>query len=128
NLHIVSDPTISNAGLFFQEVTHDIDHQLRDLFTPDIGADEFSIPLTEDIDAIAINALNNNICSLAQPVYLTFRSIGTNPLVSATLKWSINGVQQTPVSWAGNLSQYDTSNAVLLGNYLFDRNFNYTIK
>lgn len=128
NLHIVSDPNISNSGLFFQEVSHDIDHHQRDLFTPDIGADEFSIPLTEDIDAIAITTLSNNICSLAQPIYFTFRSIGTNPLISTILKWSINGVQQTPFNWTGNLSQYDTSNAVLIGNYLFDRNFNYTIK
>lgn len=46
DLHIDSlqNSPVSNAGTFITGVTHDIDGNLRDTLSPDIGADEFNIP------------------------------------------------------------------------------------
>ncbi len=41
NLHTTS-PLINNKGVYSSRVTHDIDGELRDNSTPDIGADEFT--------------------------------------------------------------------------------------
>jgi|GEM_PF-6410744 len=67
DLHIVCS-TIDNLGTPLPEITDDIDHEARDLVTPDIGADEFTSqtitydlgPDTTTCDQVIIWADTNN--------------------------------------------------------------------
>jgi hypothetical protein len=50
------------------------------------------------------------------PVEVMLRNKGNNVLTSVTLYWSVNGVQQQPHSWTGNLL-WDFEQQISLGTY-----------
>ena len=52
-----------------------------------------------------------------QPVRITIRNRGTNPLTIASLGWSVNGVLQAPKVWTGSL-RTDMDDMVTMGSYI----------
>src|SRR5690606_13169291 len=82
-------------------VTIDIDGQTRAI-TPDIGADEFTVP-DNDAQPVEILTPGNPTCLTSAPVTISILNAGILNLVSSTINWSINSVAQTPFAWTGNL-------------------------
>ncbi|MCB2205321.1 T9SS type A sorting domain-containing protein [bacterium] len=72
----------------------------------------------------------SSFCAGNEDVTVTLRNYGTNPLTSATINWTINGVPQTPYSWTGNLDTLNIttrSTQVTLANMNFQNGTPYTI-
>lgn len=111
--------TINNKATFDPEVLYDIDGQLRSVYSPDIGADEFTPPA---IDAGVITLVNptGNPSPGAENFLVKIKNFGTDSLFSATINWSINQIVQTPFSWTGNLGTFDTSVVILLGSHIIN--------
>ncbi|MEI6766548.1 MAG: right-handed parallel beta-helix repeat-containing protein [Bacteroidota bacterium] len=104
-------------------ITTDYDGDLRNLTTPDIGADEFTPPN----DDAGITAINRAYCSGSQPVNVTLKNFGMLTLTSAKINWTVNGSAQTQYSWSGTLPS-GTSVVVPIGSYTFASGLNYNIK
>ncbi|MFC2111403.1 right-handed parallel beta-helix repeat-containing protein, partial [Bacteroidota bacterium] len=109
---------LSNVATPVVGVTIDIDGELRNPSTPDIGADEYT-PATTDAGAVSIDYPLSPVLAGSTPVHLTFRNFGLDTLTSVTVAWEVNGVAQTPYSWTGSKLTGQTVDSVLLGNYIF---------
>jgi PKD repeat protein len=48
-------------------------------------------------------------CDDQVTISYTLRNYGTDPLTSATVEWTIDGVAQTPYNWTGNLTTNQTT-------------------
>jgi len=82
------------AGIPVAEVTTDIDGNTRNALTPDIGADEVGYAAIAN-DAGVRSIVNHGWgCSGVNPVEVTLKNFGTNPLTAATIHWSVNGAVQ----------------------------------
>lgn len=57
----------------------------------------------------------------------TIKNNGSQPLTAATLRWSLDGVEQEPVSWAGELGQWQTQEVVLGSGHDFNAARDYAI-
>jgi len=117
DLH-VSNPFLNGAATPLPHITHDVDGDLRDLQTPDIGADEFNPPFN-DAWVLALTAPSTPVNPGLNPVSVALKNGGSNQLVSVGLAWSVNGVGQSPVPWSGNLNPGSVDINVLLGNVTF---------
>lgn len=74
-----------------------------------------SIP--NDAKFVSITGLSSFTCaSTTDPATLTFGNQGTNAITAATITPYIDGVAQTPVTWAGNLAG-GSNTTVALGSY-----------
>jgi len=116
DLHINNYSLIA-SGISTPEVNDDIDGEARSV-TPTIGADEIVIP-TFDAGIFKINNPLTQITILNQDIKVTIRTIGTTPLTSAIIKWSVNGIVQTPYIWTGNLAQFGVDSLVI-ANHTFN--------
>lgn len=105
---------MNNAGLSSIIFT-DFDGESRSA-TPDIGADEYSLPL---IDAGLSNMQPISHFQGSYPVVVQIKNHGQNALVSATVLWSVDGVMQAPYLWSGNLATGASDAQVSLGSYAF---------
>lgn len=62
------------------------------------------------------------------PVKLRIKNYAPKPLSSVTIRWWVNGYEQTPYYWTGNLLEQDSID-VVVGNYDFGTaNLPFTIK
>ncbi|MBD81106.1 MAG: hypothetical protein CL840_19465 [Crocinitomicaceae bacterium] len=103
NLHVYSK-VIKAKGTPLG-LRYDIDNDLRNLSAPDMGADEFTAYAVEG----GLLRKDINVCRGKYPVYATLINHGDSSITGARVAWqlSVNGgayVQQTTVSWTGNLS------------------------
>ncbi|HAW21427.1 MAG TPA: hypothetical protein DCX14_14690 [Flavobacteriales bacterium] len=106
DLHSLS-LAMNNAGAPLG-ITTDIDGQTRSTSTPDIGADEFSVP-TNNAQPGDLITPDAPLCSEDTTISIMLMNPGLVALTSCSLNYSING--GTPVSnyWTGNIpSQSDT--------------------
>jgi len=115
DLHI-GNFAMDNLGYPVSGITVDIDDSLRNLTTPDIGADEFSVDY--DAELTAVTAPTSPICGGNQNVSVTLKNNGLITITSATINWSVGGTAQTAYSWTGSLATGATQN-VTLGSYNF---------
>lgn len=106
DLH-VSDVEINNAGTPFSGITTDIDGQLRDVATPDIGADEF-MPAAVDAGISFIITPVAPFPAGLQPVQVVLKNQGTDTLTSTEIDWTLNGVIQATIPWSGSLASGQT--------------------
>ena len=87
-------------------------------------------------DSNSVAMLNINIAdtvvlspALPQPIMVQIQNLGTSPLTSAVLGWSLNGMlQDSNIQWSGNLSAYLNSTPFQIGTYHQRLNENDTIK
>jgi parallel beta-helix repeat protein len=119
DLH-VSEVDLNNAGTPLPSVTVDFDGEPRNATTPDIGADEFSPVVFDDISVAEVSAPSKNIPfpTGVQPVAVVLKNNGANVVTSATVQWRANGLPQAPFLWSGALmpGERDT---VVLGSHNF---------
>ena len=125
DLH-VSNIALNAAATPISGITTDIDGQLRDATTPDIGADEFR-PLLYDAGIISIDSPSTGFCTGSRDVYAKLLNFGTGTITSATIDWSVNGTPKTSVSWTGSIAS-GAGTDVKLGNFSFSSGTNYTVK
>jgi len=119
DLHI-KNTSLKGAGEPVAGVTTDIDGETRNPTTPDIGADEFTVP-ENDAGIAAIIQPAAIICEGSHDVRVVVRNFGKDDLKSVTINWKINSSTQTPKSWTGTLKTLETD-TVLLGTYTFTGN------
>jgi hypothetical protein len=115
---------LNGAASPLAEVTDDIDGDVRDAVSPDVGADEF-VPVDEDAGVIDILGLSG-VCPGSADVTAEINNFGLVDLWSVTINWSVNGVTQTPVVYTDTLA-VGASTAVLLGSYSFASGLSYDI-
>jgi hypothetical protein len=80
-----------------------------------------------DAGISAIASPGDSVCAGSQPVQVTMKNYGPNPLTSGTIHWSVNNIPQTPFPWTGNVAVNGTTN-ITLGNYPFATGTSYDIK
>lgn len=83
-------------------VTTDIEGNLRDSQTPDIGALEF-MPDNNDAGIIAIIPPTAPFAAGNQRVKVMLKNFGLNNLQSVDIQYAINGQMQAVFPWTGNL-------------------------
>tara|TARA_B100000508_G_scaffold124704_1_gene108183 strand:+ start:18165 stop:33218 length:15054 start_codon:yes stop_codon:yes gene_type:complete len=121
DLHIANGANvIKSKGTPVSGITTDIDGDVRDTSTPDIGADE-TAPIPDDA---GVSETKEIYCVGSNPFEVTLKNYGTNNLTSATINIFVqtNGglyVAQTPYNWTGNLAKgQDTLLKIGTNNFL----------
>jgi hypothetical protein len=92
---------------------------------PDIGADEFSVMIT-DCGITGIASPQDTICNSVQPVKAVLKNFGPYPLTSASIHWVINSQAQPTLAWNGNIPVNGTD-TITLGSFQFVHNTPYNI-
>ncbi len=123
DLHTFS-PNLNNIGTPVAEVTTDIDGELRDASTPDIGADEFT-PANDDAGITGFVGLDA-VCPGVVDVVATVFNFGLLDISTVTIDWEINGVPQTAFV-SNTLIPTGTSLDVVLGTYNFVSGVSYDL-
>ena len=107
-----------NRALDQMEITNTWDKELPLSFAPN------------DVGVISIDS-PTVFCPGSFDIYATIQNFGTNPVTTATVDWSVDGVLQSPATFNGTLDTLGgagTSTAqVLLGNFSFGTNNPYDI-
>jgi parallel beta-helix repeat protein len=125
DLHI-SSVQLNAAANFDTIVSYDIDGEMRDTLTPDIGADEF-IVLGDDA---GITAMVSPIVACpgdTMDIVVKLKNFGTDTLNSATVNWTMNNVVQTPLNFGGDLLAGADTN-LTLGTYIFASGVSYDME
>lgn len=115
-------------------ITRDIDDEVRfghpgyvgNGTAPDIGADEFSVLVT-DAGISVFAAPTDSICPGAAPVHVVLKNYGPFPLTSARINWTVNGVPKPQYLWDGNLPVNGTD-TVNIGTFLFQQDSSYVLR
>jgi hypothetical protein len=76
-------------------------------------------PLSRDASLKSIDAPVMPFSAGVVPVKVSLMNEGYQNLTSATIKWTVNGVAQTPYNWTGNLSIAQEQANVQIGTYNF---------
>lgn len=128
DLHIFpqsSNYLLSGAAIPIPEISDDIDGEMRDASSPDIGADEFEHP---GLDAGIAGILNaSQYCSGNSPVLVALTNYGTDTLYQIVLRWSVNNIEQPPFQWNGVLATGGQSALLEIGAYDFFPGNNYLL-
>ena len=125
NLHSFSQ-TLNNAGTFINEVSTDIDGELRNTTNPDIGADEFTISTTDVGITNIININPVDTQSNIVNIKALFRNYGLDTITSLVINYSLNGGNYSSHSWSGSVAHGEID-TVDLGNITLPA-LNYTIE
>ncbi|MDX9931246.1 MAG: right-handed parallel beta-helix repeat-containing protein [Bacteroidales bacterium] len=105
DLH-VTDFVVNNKGLYVG-VSTDIDHEMRNLNTPDIGADEITAQIDPAIVRIA-EPVSSTACNMPVFVKIVLLNAGLNTLYSIPVSYSVDGVLQASETWTGTLNSSDS--------------------
>ena len=114
---------IDGAGISISTINTDITGATRD-DPPDMGAYEFTA-MGDNAGILALTP-EPQFDPDTYPVIVELFNSGPSVLSSDSIYWSVNGVDQTPILWTGNLN-VNASENVTLGNYQFDDATNYEI-
>ena len=126
NLHIGSACV---NGIAITSITTDIDGQTRNT-PPDMGADEFTGVVNNDIGVSFLIAPVSPFAAGSQDVKVRISNYGANTITSATIKYSVNGGVPKSYSWSGTLLPCDTTSVTFTGTNQFNFAFgnSYSIK
>jgi photosystem II stability/assembly factor-like uncharacterized protein len=123
DLHALN-PAINGVGTPIADVAWDIDGEARDASHPDVGVDEIDVrPADAGIAAVTLNTP----CLGDNELYAEIKNFGTSLLGTATIQWSVNDVEQTPLAWTGNLNTGE-SVSVKLGTVSFPSLASYQVR
>ncbi len=117
DLHIIGGPSVDGKGTPIAMVTDDIDGDLRNATTPDIGADEYT-PLGNDIGVVEVTSPVAPMTAGVNNVEVVIQNFGTNTITTATIGWDVDGSPQTAFSWSGSILPYE-KDTVIIGTYNF---------
>jgi len=98
-------------------VTTDIDGDARGT-TPDMGADEITIPPVANDAGISAIPVSGITCPGTRNVTVTLKNYGTSTLTSANITWSVNGGASSVYNWSGSLASGATLD-VVVGTFNF---------
>jgi gliding motility-associated-like protein len=122
----INQVLLNNSGSTVAEVAVDIDGNLRNPSTPDIGAKEYSPCMTD----AGINTFTSPVPPLAggtEEVRVVLQNQGTGLLSSVKINWTVNGEIQPQFSWSGSLAP-SANTEVTTGNYAFEAGNAYILK
>ncbi|HBG69459.1 MAG: hypothetical protein A2W93_01400 [Bacteroidetes bacterium GWF2_43_63] len=105
DLH-VTDFVVNNKGLNVG-VSTDIDYEMRNLSTPDIGADEI-IAQTDPVIVRIAEPVSSTACNMPVFVKIVLLNAGLNTLYSIPVSYSLDGVLQANETWTGTLNSSDS--------------------
>ncbi|MEX0968201.1 MAG: PKD domain-containing protein [Bacteroidia bacterium] len=125
DLH-VSNINLNGKARPYTSVPDDIDGEIRNTSTPDIGADEF-FPAANDVGISNLDS-PHTFCAGTRNVRVTFQNYGIDTVKSLDIDWSVDGTSQTSYSWTGSVAPGNSSSSILLGSYAFSANTPYTFK
>ncbi|RPH33061.1 MAG: hypothetical protein EHM93_06485 [Bacteroidales bacterium] len=108
-------------------ITVDIDGDIRNLSTPDIGADELIVPSKVDAGIVAITEPVKPFEEGTTSIYAVIKNFGSDTLKSASINWFVNGNIQNNFSWHGKL-QSGGQDTVKIGNYYIESAIPYHVK
>jgi PKD repeat protein len=90
------------TGVYLSGITKDFDNDNR-TFTPNVGADEFTNTVTNDIGILAITAPAAPLSVGANDVIVILKNFGSNTVTSAVVSYTLNGGAQKTINWSGSL-------------------------
>ena len=126
NVHIQAG-SMNGAAMPVPGVIYDIDGEMRNASTPDIGADEFSLPPNE-VAIFSFDGPKIPFLAGASDVRISLLNNGEDTLKSVLINWSVNGVLQTPLFWTGNLLSGEQLDSIPIGNYNFTQDTTHNVK
>lgn len=100
--------SLDRAATPLSEAPTDIEGDLRDFQAPDIGADEFTLPVL-DAGVVAVLPPEAPFSPGQQPILARIKNFGATTLTSLDIEWAHNGSPQTIVNWTGSLASGDTA-------------------
>ncbi|MBN2745904.1 MAG: lamin tail domain-containing protein [Bacteroidales bacterium] len=80
----------------------------------------FDLPVMPALDATISQIFTPSNIQGNNPISCKITNLGTNNLSSCTVNWSVNGVNQTPYSYTGNLGQF-ASDSISVGTFNFNQ-------
>ncbi len=104
NLHTYS-PVINSLATPIAGITDDIDGDVRDSFTPDMGADERA-PYADDLGVLSVVAPAQVSCGLtnAENVTIRIKNYGLNTITSANVYFVLNNGTPVQGVFSGSLA------------------------
>lgn len=114
DLH-TANVNLNAAGIPRPQISVDIDGQVRDASTPDIGADEFSIA-ADDAGLLAIQSPVQPFAARTTAVKVKLLNNGAATLDSVNLYWTLNGQPQDTTTWYGSLASGNSLDSVVVGS------------
>ncbi len=118
DLH-VTNVSLNGAALPLAHVQTDIEGDLRNSTSPDIGADEFD-PISLDAAMISVLYPVSPATMGSNDVKVRIANFGNDTLFSTQINWTVNGITQTPFAWSGSLITNQFSDSITIGNYSFN--------
>ncbi|MBI5538976.1 MAG: T9SS type A sorting domain-containing protein [Bacteroidia bacterium] len=111
----INSADLNNSGVPYIGIEKDIEGNVRNVTTPDIGCYEFT---SGNIDAGITNINSSSLnCSGINPVVVSLTNYGTSNLTTATIGWTVDGIAQTPFIFNGNINQNDSITNLTLGTF-----------
>ena len=111
DLHITSGCL---NGTPISSVLTDIDGQTRST-PPDMGADEFTGSITNDIGISMLQSPAMPFSAGLQDIRVVVSNFGTNSVTAATIKYRVNGGTPVTATYSGALSPCDTAGILYTG-------------
>ncbi|TVQ19473.1 MAG: right-handed parallel beta-helix repeat-containing protein, partial [Bacteroidetes bacterium] len=123
---MLSQASLSTAGIALADVTTDIDGNPRSPVNPSMGAVEF-LPLNQHDAAVAeFLAPQAPFAAGEQEVMVRIRNNGAQELTSLTFQWTVNGQPQAELVWTGELLT-GQEESVVVGSFDFQEATRYKI-
>lgn len=114
----ITSAALNSVGDPVAEVTLDIEGQVRDTLTPDIGCDEFYLA-SDDVGILNINYPQEPFPSGVNTVFIKFVNNGQDTLTSMVVDWEVDGNPQPTYMWSGLLPSAGTYDSLDIGVYNF---------
>ena len=121
DLHLVpaSNVSLDNLGTYIASVLTDIDNDTRSVTTPDMGADEFTVPLGVDMGVTALVAPASYGCySAAENVSVTIKNYSVSTIDFTVNPVTVNvtatgGYSSSAIQSSGNLTSLATMTVIM---------------
>ena len=108
DLHL--NAALSAKGTPISGITFDIDEDLRDAASPDMGADEFTM-VPNDGGIVSIES--SLPCEGKQTISVYLRNFGLDSILTAQIKWENYGNPKPVYNWIGGLAPDDSVLVIL---------------
>ena len=118
NGYAITSAALNGVADPISEVTTDIQGQVRDTLTPDLGCDEFYLA-TDDVGILSINYPTEPFPSGDNTVFIKFVNNGQDTLTTMQVDWEVDNIAQPTYLWTGLLPSAGTYDSLDIGVYNF---------
>lgn len=122
-----SNAVLDNKGTPIDFITTDFDSIIRNSFTPDIGAYEFS-SIADDAGIASIDEPTSSFTAGVHSIQVTLFNNGNDTLKNITIQWEINNILQAPFNWTGQLTTGQTRDSIEIGTYHFTLDTTFSVR